>query len=133
MKITVQRVGYMPNDLKPGILYVSEEFDIALHLCACDCRAKMKTLLWPTERSVTETRKGVTTRPSVGNWQQPCQSHYWIEYGKIIWAQKWTPEEITAGRRNEEPRRPIYYAALYRNRPSIARRFWRWVENCFKK
>jgi len=22
-----------------------------------------------------------------GNWQLPCQSHYWIDQGEIIWAE----------------------------------------------
>ena len=37
MKFKMRRVHYMPKDLKPGILYVSEEFNIAIHLCACGC------------------------------------------------------------------------------------------------
>jgi len=36
MKIELQHVHYMPKDLKPGVLYVSEEFGIAAHLCGLD-------------------------------------------------------------------------------------------------
>jgi hypothetical protein len=133
MKIELQRVDYMPKDLKPGILYLSEEFDIALHLCPCGCGAKVKTPLGPTEWSVEETKSGVSLRPSVGNWQQPCQSHYWITRGEIIWAPKWTPEEIAAGRRNEEQRRQTYYDALDRDRAGTMRRLWRWVKGLFKR
>lgn len=25
-------------------------------------------------------------RPSVGNWSFPCQSHYWIDNGRVRWA-----------------------------------------------
>ena len=129
MKIELQRVHYMPKNPKPGVLYVSEEFDIALHLCPCGCGARVKTPLGPTEWSVKETKTGVSLRPSVGNWQQPCQSHYWITHGEIIWVPKWTPEEITAGRLNEELRRQTYYDALDRNRARIMQRFWRWVKS----
>lgn len=34
MRFEMQRVHYMPKELKPGVLYISEEFDIAMHLCA---------------------------------------------------------------------------------------------------
>src|SRR5271165_7625051 len=70
MKVEMQRVHYMPKELNPGVLYVSEEFDIAMHLCACGCGSKVKTPLGPTEWSVEETKSGPSLRPSIGNWQQ---------------------------------------------------------------
>ena len=59
----------MPQDLRPGVLYVSEEFGAAAHLCACGCGEKVSTPLGPTEWSLEETGGGPTLRPSVGNWQ----------------------------------------------------------------
>jgi hypothetical protein len=133
MKFELERVHYMPKDLKPSVLYVSEEFDIAMHLCACGCGSKVKTPLGPTEWSVAETDGGPSLSPSVGNWQQPCKSHYWIDQGQIRWASKWTPEQITAGRRHEEDRRRDYYDALDRKRGGKMRRFWRWVRGLFER
>jgi hypothetical protein len=127
MKIVLQRVHYMPKVLQPGILYVSAEFDIALHLCACGCGIKVKTPLGPTEWSFRETSRGVTLRPSVGNWQQPCQSHYLITDGEIVWAPKWTPEEVAAGRHHEERRREAHYVALERKHGGLMTRFLRWL------
>jgi hypothetical protein len=131
MKFEMRRVHYMPKDLKPGILYVSEEFDIAMHLCACGCGSKVKTPLDVTEWSVKETKTGPTLRPSVGNWQQACQSHYWIDRGKVLWAEKWTPDEITAGRRYDEERRRAYYEAIDRKRGGALRQFWLWLKRLF--
>jgi hypothetical protein len=111
MKFELQRVSYMPKDLKPGIIYMAEQFDIAMHLCACGCGSKVKTPLGPTEWSVTETKKGPSLFPSIGNWQLGCQSHYWIKRGDVVWAGKWTPEQIVAGRTNEDQRRQAYYKA----------------------
>jgi hypothetical protein len=133
MKFELQRVHYMPKELKPGVLYISEAFDIAIHLCPCGCGAKVKTPVGPTEWSVEETRSGPSLRPSVGNWQQPCQSHYWITRGEVIWAPKWTPEQIAAGRRHEEQRRSAHYQALDSQRGGLLRRFWRWVVAFFKR
>ena len=133
MKIELQRVHYMPKELKPGVLYVSEEFGAAAHFCACGCGAKIRTPLGPTEWAFEETDSGPTLRPSVGNWQQVCQSHYWIYCGEIIWANKWTPKQIASSRRDEEERRHAYYDALDRQHGRILRRFWYWVKGLFER
>lgn len=133
MKIKLQHVHYMPKDLNPGVLYVSEEFGTAAHLCPCGCKTKIRTPLGPTDWTVDETKSGPTLWPSVGNWQLPCQSHYWIERGQVIWAPKWTPEEIVAGRRMEEEKRRAYYHGLYRKSDKIFNRFLRWVRSLFKQ
>jgi hypothetical protein len=131
MKFELERVQYMPKELKPGVLYVSEEFGIAIHLCACGCGSKIKTPLGPTEWSVKETKLGPTLLPSVGNWQEACQSHYWITRGETIWAEMWTPEQIAAGRRGDEERRRAYYDALDRECSGILQRFLRWIKSLF--
>jgi hypothetical protein len=128
MKFEMERVHYIPKELKPGVLYVSEEFDIAIHLCACGCGSRVKTPLGPTEWSISETKSGVTLRPSVGNWQQPCRSHYLITRGKIVWAPQWSAEEIAAGRSQEQQRREAYYDALDRKRGGMFQRLWRWLK-----
>ncbi len=131
MKIKLERVHYMPKELELGVLYVSEKFGAAAHLCACGCGSKIRTPLSPTEWSFVETEKGSTLRPSVGNWQQKCQSHYLITRGEIKWANKWTPEQIIAGRRDDEERLCTYYEALDQKRDGIVQRFYRWVKGFF--
>jgi len=84
--LRLQRVHYMPKELEPGILHVSEEFDVAGHLCACGCGNKVMTPLSPTEWSFHESEKGPSLRPSIGNWQLPCTSHYWVDGGKVEWS-----------------------------------------------
>ena len=132
-KIRLERVHYMPPDLSPGVLYVSEEFGAAAHLCVCGCGTKVRTPLGPAEWSLEETDDGPTLRPSVGNWQQACQSHYLITAGEVVWAEGWTTEEIADGRRREEERRRAYYDALDRKHRSVLRRLWRWVRGLFKR
>src|SRR4051812_41910897 len=127
MKIELQRVRYMPNELKPGVLYVSEEFSTAAHLCPCGCGSKVRTPLGPTDWVLNETRKGPSLYPSVGNWQQACQSHYWIHDGKIKWAEKWTPLQIAAGRQREDELRQAYYESHDCQRP--LGRLWRRIKS----
>src|SRR5262245_51916004 len=128
MRISLQRVHLMPAEIQPDILYVSDDFEIAIHLCACGCGSKVKTPLGPTEWTVTETPSGPTMHPSIGNWQQACQSHYVIEAGQIRWAGKWSPEQIVAGRKKEEARRRAYYDDLYRRRTGALGRIWNWIK-----
>ena len=118
-----------PFDLRR---YVSEEFGAAAHLCACGCGSKVSTPLAPTEWALEETDSGPTLKPSVGNWQQACQSHYWIWRGEIKWEKKWTREQIAEGRRAEDDRRHAYYDELYRERGSFLHRFWRWLRTLFR-
>ena len=133
MKMKLQRVHYMPKELEPGVLYVSEEFGAAAHLCACGCGSKIRTPLGPTEWSLEETQFGPTLYPSVGNWQQSCQSHYLITRGEIIWCKKWTPAQIVAGRENEEQQRRLYYEKLNERRIGFFEKIWHWIINLFTK
>ena len=130
--IQLVRVHYVPKVLETGLLYVSEEFGAAVHLCACGCGSKVSTPLGPTEWSLRETEQGPSLRPSVGNWQLPCQSHYWIEGGRILWYGTWTPEQIEAGRRAEAARRHEYYEERTRGQAGVLRRFWRWLVSLFQ-
>lgn len=112
--IELQRVQYMPSTLTPGILYVSEEFNVAAHLCACGCGNKTITPLGKTEWSFSVEQGKPTLYPSIGNWQLPCRSHYWIIAGEIEWSYQWSEKQIKAGRQAEERRRQLYYERINR-------------------
>jgi hypothetical protein len=129
--ITLVHVEFMPKQLEPGVLYVSEKYGTAAHLCACGCGEKIRTPLGPTEWSIIETPEGPSLWPSIGNWQKPCHSHYVIDEGKVLWCGKWTPQQIIAGRRAEELRRQAYYKAMYA-RAGVGLRVWRWIKALLK-
>ncbi|RYD72800.1 MAG: hypothetical protein EOP84_22555 [Verrucomicrobiaceae bacterium] len=133
MRFRLQRVHYMPKEVEPGVLYVSEEFGTAAHLCACGCGSKIRTPLGLTEWTVTETCDGPSLTPSIGNWQQACQSHYWIDRGEVLWSEKWTTEQVIAGRYREEKRRQNYYETINRRRAGPLRRLWYWMTELFNR
>lgn len=130
MTFKLERVRYMPKTLEPSTLYVSDEFETAAHLCACGCGAKIRTPLGSTEWRYEDAPVGPSLWPSVGNWQQPCQSHYVIRRGEIIWAGKWSAAQIEAGRQAEQSRRETYFEQRARERtwPAI---IWRWLKRMF--
>ena len=121
----------MPKQLAAGILYVAEEYGAAAHLCACGCGVKIRTPLGPTEWTLVEGPSGPTLIPSIGNWQHACQSHYWVCDGRIVWAQKWSREEILAGQQREEMRREAYFDQLERERGGLLKRLWNWIVGLF--
>lgn len=49
-------------------------------------------------------------RPSVGNWNLRCRSHYVVRDGRVIEAPQWTKDEIEAGRKSDKQARMKYFA-----------------------
>jgi Family of unknown function (DUF6527) len=129
MKFRLEIVRFMPAELQPGVLYVSNEFGIAAHLCACGCGSKVRTPLGPTDWQVENSDAGPSLYPSIGNWQR-CGSHYFISSGDVIWSEKWTAAQIAAGRRAEERRSRQHFERVERERP--LRRAWRWLKSRFR-
>lgn len=125
--IRLQRVKFMPKTLETGILYVSEKYGTAAHLCACGCGAKIRTPIGPTDWKFENTSSGPTLFPSIGNWQQACRSHYWIRCGKIVPSPDWTDGEIELGRAAELKRDRAYYEALPGKRQRMHERLWNWL------
>ena len=73
---------YLPEEREDGILYVSDKYQTAIHNCACGCGWKTVT---PLKSDYGWTLEGSTLRPSIGNFQYPCKSHYYITNGNIDW------------------------------------------------
>ena len=118
----------MPKQLEPGILYLSEEFGIAGHICPCGCGNKVITPLGPTDWLITIRKGKPSLYPSIGNWQLPCKSHYWIERGAIKWSYQWSEAEILQGRKREERQRELYYDNIqHKKKESFLRRIWNWL------
>jgi hypothetical protein len=128
-KIQLRHVEFIPKTLDEGILYVSIHFKVAAHICPCGCGTKIITPLGPCEWSFTEKKGEPTLYPSVGNWQIPCRSHYWIKNGHIEWSYLWTDEQIKAGRSKEQASCELYY----RIETSRKKSFWKKVKNWVSK
>jgi hypothetical protein len=130
--VTLQRVKYLPRDLSPGTLYVSEEYAVAGHLCACGCGNKVITPLGSAEWAFFERDGRPTLSPSIGNWQLLCRSHYLIIDGRIRWSHQWSDAQIAAGRCAEQQRRRAYYASKDGER-SFWVRLWSLVLKLFRR
>jgi hypothetical protein len=94
-------VEYLPTTLEGGTLYVSLPYATAAHRCACGCGYEVVTPLSPTDWQILFDGLSISLTPSIGNWNFPCRSHYWISHNKIQWARQWTRQEIDAGRAHD--------------------------------
>jgi hypothetical protein len=104
-----QFVRGIPEKLDPGTLYISIDFGTAAHSCCCGCGREVVTPLSPTDWKITYNGRSISLHPSIGNWNFPCQSHYRIDAGRVVWADRWSPAMIAAGRANDRHAKAQYY------------------------
>lgn len=84
-QLITQEVLHMPEKLEQGIIYVSEEFKLAIHLCACGCRVETVTPFDSDKGwQLTRDPEGITLQPSIGNMNFACKSHYFVTNGKVL-------------------------------------------------
>lgn len=103
-------VEFIPSELQEGTLYISIPYSTAVHLCACGCDIKVVTPISPPEWQLRWDGDTVTLHPSIGNWQFPCRSHYWITRNRVEWARALSEAEIERGRRRDAEELEAYFA-----------------------
>lgn len=89
---------YVPAQLEHGILYISMSYATAVHLCACG--SKVVTPLGPADWQLVFDGT-VSLRPSIGNGQLPCRSHYYIRHDRIDWMRPISIEATEAATRRD--------------------------------
>lgn len=104
-------VEYIPNNLKDGIIYVSITFATVAHKCCCGCGTEVVTPLSPTDWKLIFDGVSISLDPSVGNWSFNCKSHYWIRRNKVIWAPRWSQDQIDVGRARDRSMKERYFEA----------------------
>ncbi len=102
-------VEFIPAELEERTLYIAAKYRTVVHRCGCGCGRKIVTPLSPTAWKLTFDGLSVTLHPSVGNWNLPCKSHYWIDRNRVRWAPRWPPGQIEAGREAEARATAEYY------------------------
>lgn len=64
-----------------GIIYISEVYETASHLCLCGCKNLTVTPLGTGQWTLLNKDDKLTITPSIGNYNFPCKSHYIITNG----------------------------------------------------
>ena len=110
LAIKPEYVEFIPKALEDGILYISKKYGTASHNCCCGCGTKIVTPLRNTEFSLSDRNGLVSLNHSIGNWNHPCQSHYWIKNNRVIWTGKMTKREIERGRTLDDAMKSEYFS-----------------------
>ncbi|MEO7261779.1 MAG: DUF6527 family protein [Jatrophihabitantaceae bacterium] len=108
--LAVEFVDFIPAALTPATLYVSMQHATTVHLCACGCGNKVVAPLSPAEWQLRFDGETISLTPSIGNWEFPCRSHYWITGSSIRLARPWSDQQIMAGRRRDAVALDQYHA-----------------------
>lgn len=102
-------VEYIPDDIQDGTMYISIAYATVAHMCCCGCGNEVITPLAPTDWKLIFDGESISLDPSIGNWNFPCQSHYWIRRNKVKWATRCSQQEIQAGRYRDTVTKERYY------------------------
>lgn len=105
-------VEFIPKQREEGVLYISIPYTTAVHNCFCGCGLKVVTPIRPTDWRLTFDGEAATLWPSIGNWDYPCESHYWVRDDRVVWAPPMTREQIERGRAMDAAARERYFASL---------------------
>ena len=91
--VTHEFVDKIPNSIEEGKVYISIPYATAVHKCCCGCGNEVVTPLTPTDWELTFNGEAISLDPSIGNWNFPCRSHYWIKQNKVRWVRDWEPKK----------------------------------------
>ena len=118
MKLSHKFVEFVPEKLEKGVLYISITYGTASHLCCCGCGREVVTPIARNGWKLTYDGETVSLSPSIGNWNLPCKTHYWISESRIEWAEDWEDYEARTKSRpgNSEkkaPKRKSFWERLW--------------------
>lgn len=110
VQISHEFVEFIPEQLAENTIYVSIKYATAAHKCPCGCGKEVVTPLSPTDWTLIFDGQTVSLDPSIGNWNFPCRSHYWIIENRATWSRSWSQHEIDAGRADDRAAKEIYFS-----------------------
>ena len=97
-------VEYIPaegEDLVPGTIYISMKHKTVVYRCPCGCGKLSEFILDPIRFRIEYDGRSVTFRPSIGNSNLECRSHYWIRENQIHWCAPMEDWETEQAQRRE--------------------------------
>jgi hypothetical protein len=129
MKVQIlkpQYVEQLPDEMKEGVFYICEAFDLTAHKCCCGCGEDVYNKLGPAKWRLTKMPDGsVSLDPSVGNWKYACKSHYWISKNRVIDAGMMSARAIEAVQQRDRRDRDKYISE-FNGQPVPERKVTAW-------
>ncbi|MYE87830.1 hypothetical protein F4X33_02395 [Candidatus Poribacteria bacterium] len=91
-------VNRRPETMTDGVVYVSFQLKVVVHMCCCGCRNPVVTPLNPEAWKITFDGTSISLFPSIGNRNLPCRSHYVICRNRIVWLPGFTEPSLDPDR-----------------------------------
>jgi hypothetical protein len=92
MKYAYEAVESIPRQLREGVVYHNQDFELAELLCACGCGHRI-ILLVPDGHQISSDDNIPTITPSILVADAPCRSHYFITNGDVEWLPAFSSSE----------------------------------------
>lgn len=112
-------VRNIPRELDSGVLYISMDYATAVHSCCCGCGERVVTPFTPTDWCMTFDGESISLCPSVGNWNQKCQSHYVIQGSRVLEAGPWSEKQVESERRRDKMAKAAHYGKPMSDLPDV--------------
>jgi len=137
-EVTPRDLDEFPRVLEEGVLYISEECELAAHKCCCGCGEDVITPLNPARWRLDRHGELVSLYPSIGNWKFACRSHYWIRNNRVMPSYGMDDGEIAEVIELDRVDREDLFAQLQQALPSSgsqasAPKPQRWLARLFKR
>lgn len=130
-KIKHEFVEYIPKEKSEGVIYISIPHATAVHNCFCGCGLKVVTPFSPVGWQLIYDGETVSLFPSIGNWNFPCRSHYWVRQDTAIPAPNMKTDEIARNRTRDRESREVHFGRQSNEPPAFAQqdRLLRWIKD----
>lgn len=115
MTLQFKFVDFIPDVINQGVIYISLKYKTAIHKCACGCKNEVVTPFSPTDWQLTFDGESISLKPSIGNWNFECRSHYLLVRNEIIHVKKWTESQIDSGRKKDKSRKKWFFSKKRKN------------------
>lgn len=126
-------VGYIPEDIEQGTLYISIPYATAVHKCCCGCGQEVVTPFSPTDWKLLFDGDSISLNPSIGNWEFACKSHYFIRNNQVIWCKQWDKQQILHGKEQDSKNKSGYYTSKRATEsPNFPKKIWNKVRAFLK-
>jgi len=108
-KLPHKFVEFIPEVIEDAVLYVSVHYGTAVHRCCCGCGREIVTPFTRSDWKMIFDGETISLSPSIGNWNSPCRSHYWIRHNRVEWAEDWTEGQIDVATEKQQKGKGDFY------------------------
>jgi hypothetical protein len=131
MRFRYEAVERIPKEqMADGVVYHSEEFELAGLRCACGCGHRI-TLLVPDSHQVFNDGGWAAVRPSIGVFDAPCKSHFIVDATGVEWLPPFSGAEATSIMRaqiarhvSRDPKKPHWIRRAVAVAGRVLSRLW---------